>query len=352
MSQHAPYIWSYFIKKIQNPFGVAGLMGNLEAESSLMPNRVQGYSTDDSYNATYTAQVDSGVISENAFVNNGPNGGGYGLAQWTYYTRKQALYDMYKTGGYSSIGSIELACDYLYYELKNSYPSVLSTLKKATSLREASDCVLHDFESPADQSTSVEVYRAGLGQVHLSTYGGTYGNPEEIAIIDKAVNRAVSIANDNTHGYENYGGGPDYDCVSLLEEAWSYAGLNISVHDASSTKYFKETFEKIGFNDVTSLINFSTGEGLLRGDILLNPDYHVEMMVDSNTRVGAHSNYDGVTGDSGGTEIDIGPYANYATYGWTYCLRYGEGYGEIYIPPTKSKRLSKLLLYAVSDELF
>lgn len=176
-STNSGYIWAYFMEKIGNEYGVAGLIGNLDAESGLYPDRVQGDVPYSSYSQEYTAMVDSGELGEWEFVNAGPNGGGYGLAQWTYYTRKQALYDMYKSGGYSSIGSIELACDYLWYELQNSFAGVLSVLKSATSVRQASDKVLHDFENPADQSEAVEIKRASMGQVYYDMYSGLSPDP-------------------------------------------------------------------------------------------------------------------------------------------------------------------------------
>lgn len=166
-------IWSYFVEKIGNEYGVAALMGNLQAESNLNPKNLQnsyenslGY-TDD----TYTAAVDNGAYTKSQFVN---DSAGYGLAQWTYSSRKEALYDMWKSGGYSSIGSIELACDYLWYELQHSYSGVLSVLKNATSIREASDKVLHDFEKPKDQSESVEEYRCSLGETIYNELSGTH----------------------------------------------------------------------------------------------------------------------------------------------------------------------------------
>lgn len=169
-------IWNYLLSKIGNEYGVAGLMGNLQAESGLRPNNLQdsyetslGY-TDDSY----TTAVDNGTYSESSFVN---DEAGYGLAQWTYYSRKQGMYNMYKTG-YSSIGSIDLALDYLWYELQNSYGGVLSVLQNATSVREASDKVLHDFENPADQSTSVEEYRASLGAAFYNQFSGGTVEPD------------------------------------------------------------------------------------------------------------------------------------------------------------------------------
>lgn len=168
-------IWNYLKSKIGNEFGVAGLMGNLYAESGLHPDIVQGDIPYSNYSKNYTAQVDSGVISRYDFTRNGPNGGGYGLAQWTFYTRKEGLYDKWKSGGYSSIGSIDLALDFLWVELNNSYSGVLSVLKSATSIRQASDKVLHDFENPADQSASVEAARASLGQGYYNQFSGTGG---------------------------------------------------------------------------------------------------------------------------------------------------------------------------------
>ena len=177
-SGYEEYIWKYLKSKIGNECGVAGLMGNLQAESGLYPNRVQGDVPYSSYSVEYTAQVDNGSISREEFIYSGPNGGGYGLAQWTWSTRKARLYDKWKSGGYASIGSIELACDFLWWELSNSYPSVLRVLKTATSVREASNKVLHDFESPADQSERVEEVRASLGMNHYNNFSGTGGSPE------------------------------------------------------------------------------------------------------------------------------------------------------------------------------
>ena len=168
------YIWNYFKGKIGNEYGVAGLMGNLQAESNLRPNNLQNsYESSLGYTDTsYTSAVDNGSYSKSSFVY---DEAGYGLAQWTYWSRKKALYEMYKSGGYSSIGSIKLACDYLWYELQNSYKGVLSVLKSATSIRQASDKVLHDFENPADQSESVEVKRASMGSAIYNELTGTGG---------------------------------------------------------------------------------------------------------------------------------------------------------------------------------
>ena len=158
------YIWHALLEDIGNELGVAALMGNLQAESGLVSYRLQGdFSNGYANSIEYTNKVNSGEISKSDFVNNGPGGGGYGLAQWTYPPRKEALYNMWQSGGYHSIGSVALACDFLIEELKTTYYSVYKVLRECTSIREGSDKVLHDFENPADQSESVEILRAQLG---------------------------------------------------------------------------------------------------------------------------------------------------------------------------------------------
>lgn len=168
-------IWDYLLAKIGNPYGVAGVMGNLEAESNLCPYRLQGDFTDGyTTSIDYTARVDSGAVSRYDFVNNGPNGGGYGLAQWTFYTLKEGLYDLWKSGGYSSIGDLYLHLDFLWQTLNTSeFSGVLNVLKNATSIREASDKFLHDFERPADQSTTMEEKRCAMGTAWYNKYINT-----------------------------------------------------------------------------------------------------------------------------------------------------------------------------------
>lgn len=162
------YIWDYLYKEIQNPYGVAGLMGNLKAESGLNPKNLQNSFekrtglTDD----TYTASVDSGAYGN--FVS---DSAGYGLAQWTYFSRKQELLNYAKSKG-CSIGDLNMQLEFLYKELNTSYKGVFNALKSANTVREASDIVLTKFEKPRDQSEGVKQHRASLGQEIYDKYGG------------------------------------------------------------------------------------------------------------------------------------------------------------------------------------
>lgn len=161
-------IWNFLMGKIGNAYGVAGLMGNLFAESGLVANNLQN-----SYNASfgmsdsaYTSAVDSGSRSEYTFVH---DSAGYGLAQWTYYTRKQKMYTFAKSKG-TSIGNLNMQLEFLWSELSSDYPGTLSALKSATSVYGASTYVLTNFEKPKNQGASVKNARASYGQTYYNRY--------------------------------------------------------------------------------------------------------------------------------------------------------------------------------------
>ncbi|MDV3428512.1 MAG: phage tail-type lysozyme domain-containing protein [Bacillota bacterium] len=85
----AEKIWNYLYAAIGNEFGVAGLMGNMKAESALKSNNLQqsyerklGF-TDESY----TTAVDNGTYTNFVY-----DKAGYGLVQWTYWSLKEGLY--------------------------------------------------------------------------------------------------------------------------------------------------------------------------------------------------------------------------------------------------------------------
>lgn len=159
-------IWNYLLDKIKNTYGVAGLMGNLYAESGLRPNNLQN-TYEKSLKMTdtnYTSAVDNGTYS--SFVN---DKAGYGLAQWTYWSRKQNLLN-YARSVKKSIGDLEVQLEFLMKELSESYGSVLNTLKNATTVLEASNAVLLKYERPANQSSSVQSKRASYGQKYYDKY--------------------------------------------------------------------------------------------------------------------------------------------------------------------------------------
>lgn len=162
-------IWSYLKAKGLNDFGVAGLMGNLFAESGLNPRNLQN-----SYEAVlgmndnaYVAAVDNGTYKN--FVR---DKAGFGLAQWTYWSRKDAFLTFVKASG-TSIGDLDVQLDFLWKELSESYSGVLRVLCNATSVLEASNAVLLNFERPANQGTGVQKKRAEYGQTYYNKYANS-----------------------------------------------------------------------------------------------------------------------------------------------------------------------------------
>lgn len=161
-------IWDYFKNKGFTDCGVAGLMGNLYAESGLNPQNLQN-----SYekklglkDELYTMKVDNGSYKN--FVR---DGAGYGLAQWTYWTRKQNLLT-YANHKDKSIGDLQLQLDFLYKELSESFGAVLKVLKSAKTVLEASNTVLFKFERPANQNLEVQTKRAEYSQAYYDKYAG------------------------------------------------------------------------------------------------------------------------------------------------------------------------------------
>lgn len=159
-------IWNYLIGKGLSKAGAAGLMGNLYAESAYRPDNLQN-----SYeaklgmsDAQYTAAVDNG-----SYTNFARDCAGYGLAQWTYWSRKAELLSFARAAG-RSIGDLETQLDFLMSELQKGFPAVLSALKTASSVQVASNIVLLQFERPADQSTAAQNRRAGYGQTVYDKY--------------------------------------------------------------------------------------------------------------------------------------------------------------------------------------
>lgn len=166
------YVWDKLKEAIGNEFGVAGLMGNLQAESGVRSNNLQnsfenklGMSDD-----VYTKAVD-----ENIYTNFVKDSAGYGLAQWTYWSRKQNLLDYAKTHN-KSIGDLAMQVDFLIIELKQ-YKDVWAVLQTATSVKQASDVVLTQYERPRDQTDRVREQRASYGLDFYNKYAGVTPTP-------------------------------------------------------------------------------------------------------------------------------------------------------------------------------
>lgn len=150
---NASIIWNALKASGLNDFAVAGIMGNLQAESGLDPFNLQN-TFNKKYNITdeqYTLNVDIGLHNRDMFIS---DKAGYGLAQWTAKTRKANMYDFIKSRGLS-IGDLNGQVEFLIYELNNKFKPLMKELSTVNDLRTATELVLKKFEKPKDQSEVV-----------------------------------------------------------------------------------------------------------------------------------------------------------------------------------------------------
>lgn len=142
-----------------------------------------------------------------------------------------------------------------------------------------------------------------------------------MSVKDNACNWAVAIANDSSHGYSQaIRWGPDYDCSSFVISAFEQAGVPVRTRGSTFTGNMPGPFLDCGFKDVKDQVNLNTGEGLMRGDVLLNVANHTCLYIGNGQVVNARTDTDGRSGDSHGDEIRIQSYWNYNP--WDMVLRY------------------------------
>lgn len=172
-------IWGYLNSFINNEYGVSALMGNMISESQLLPFIKQGnVHSPWTPSFEYTADVNDGTISESTFVNDSI---GYGLCQWTFYSRKQGLYNKCMKPTYHGIDNLEYQLYFIEEELTGDYSSTLSVLQNATesTLWDAVGNVLHNYEGPADQGYAEQLERYNNAIDVYNTYSGTTPIPPD-----------------------------------------------------------------------------------------------------------------------------------------------------------------------------
>ena len=156
MSVNATYIYSYLTANGWTKESVAALLGNMQAESSINPGRWQSDR-----------------------VGGDTSGHGYGLVQWTPYTK----YTEWATSeGHSDPSEMDSNLARIMYEVKNNIQwygtgnySGMSFEEFATSSEDVSFLAvgfLLCYERPADQSNSVQEYRSSLARTWYEYLGG------------------------------------------------------------------------------------------------------------------------------------------------------------------------------------
>lgn len=261
-NSNAEKSWNYLKSRGLNDFAIAGLLGNIYAESGIIPNRVEvlclnrlkeiGKVYTD---ITYTESVDTGKISKAEFLNPLPGKQyGYGLAQWTSPGRKQGLYNLVKSKNVS-IGDLETQLEFLWKELNESYKTVLSVLKTAKSVREASDVVLKKFECPANTGTSVQEKRASYGQKYYDAYAKT-NNTGGKTMTESELRKKLATWLDGYRGCAE-GSAKHKEILAIYNNSKLCTRYTMTVNDAWCATAVSAAFIACGLTDIFPCVECS-----------------------------------------------------------------------------------------------
>lgn len=312
MKDNAQYILDYLTARGWSVNAVCGMLGNMQSESTINPGIWQNLDS---------SRKDLG----------------YGLVQWTPSTK----YTSWATENGYSIGNITGQLQRIIYEKNNG----IQWQKRTTTMSFAEFSV--SGKSVEELAELFELnYEQHAGDVQLARKTQArywYDNlvkDDSADVIEKAITFALSIANDDSHGYDQGNRwGPDYDCSSLMVQSWENAGVPVKTNGASYTGNMRPVFLKCGFNDVITQVDVATGSGLKRGDVLLHEGHHTGMYLGDGTLIHASINENGTvlggqSGDQTGKEICTRSYYNHP---WDHVLRYKSGGGNAANPPVPNK---------------
>lgn len=231
-NSYTAIIYNYLRKKGLTPEATSGLMGNLWAESGADPTNVQNYLYDKELaktqglaaeDAKYLADVENGTHD---FTKDSI---GYGIAQWTYSSRKKELQEKAKAAN-KSVSDINVQLQHLWDEI-NSY-GLAGKLNEAGSVKAASDIILHEFEAPKDQGPDVEELRAGYGQQWYDEYANA-----EKPLTDE---EARSVTNE-----EAWGTGPSGESMALNAMNAMVENINTYLREANDARDQENTITAI-----------------------------------------------------------------------------------------------------------
>ncbi len=354
--ENAIYIRDYLLAKGWTINAICGVLGNFQSESRLNPNVYEGYTAHSSELGKYgyglpqwtpwlgTSKYNTPELQRNYHGSNNPTFGRWcldnGLEKSLMETQLEYLHrglGGYKSSAYDSSNPITWS-EFITSELT---PNELAKIFYRNYERSATGA----YGSRPTYADNWYEYLTGEEAPEPTDPSGGKNN----AIINSAINWAVAIANDDSHGYDQENRwGNDYDCSSLLIQAYEQAGCPVKTNGASSTSNMREVFAQTGFTEY----EYSDGMFLVAGDVLWR-EGHCAMYIGNGNIVSAHINElgtttGGQTGDQTGEEIDVSPFATSGN--WSYVLRLPAANEPVI--DNKRKGLPKLLLYAIATDYF
>lgn len=222
------------------PIAACAMGGNMMRESNMTANIAQrGMTT--LTDAEYTAAADIGAID---FALDAV---GYGLCQWTYFSRKQRLLEYAKSMG-ASVGDEATQVNFCLAELRGEYPALWKYLKAAQDLYGAAARICKEYERPAVNNIAD---RANAGNALYMQYGSQL---DAIAAGDAETAEAPSCADSSLSG-------------AAGESAALMPGTVRSGDKTPETEYLAALLESLGYDVLwdglrACLIDYQSKAGL------------------------------------------------------------------------------------------
>lgn len=241
--------------------GACGLMGNMQAESALKANIAQRGMTALS-DEEYTASAAEWPVK---FIHDGV---GYGLCQWTYWSRKQALFNFAQACG-ASVGDEGMQVEFCVHELKNDYPGLWALLCSVTDIYTAASEVCTVYERPAVNNITV---RAGYAnQLANRAKREGWGNNPSVAYGDSSIYKGAE-STDGTEGAEVYWPprviceGMSGDDVAAAQALLKARGGDVVITGDFDRRFKNRVMEWQSFNGLAAdgIIGAATWAALLR----------------------------------------------------------------------------------------
>ena len=222
--------------------GALGMLGNFDCESNCVSCRLQGdYSYPYNRSREYTADVDGGRISRVQFMNDRK---GYGLAQWTYWSRKAALYDFREKRG-GSIGDEKLQVEFCISELAGEFSGLLGLLRSCSDLYQCTKEICYKYENPEIKNTDQRFAAAKRirGEIILDGTGTIQApepEPEPQPTPEPEIPGWATIPATETWPPRMIDNGMSGDDVAVLQAVLKARGYNVNVIDGHFAAWLED----------------------------------------------------------------------------------------------------------------
>jgi hypothetical protein len=155
----------YVMGLLMNQYGypqtaAAGIVGNVEAESGILPNRIEGSRATSPLRALSLANpkgkptdfTPTDVMNRSTKTATGPLKPGIGLAQWTASVRRKGLFQRKGAAGVplgaDVVQDMDAQVEYLVSEMKHWGGNLQARLIAAKTVDDACDLIAYEFETP------------------------------------------------------------------------------------------------------------------------------------------------------------------------------------------------------------